>query len=378
MGWWKLRSLSACTSKYIKRIQFDQVSATFSDLCTRSSLNSPEVPEFNLPHLRYLVVANMEATFVKDDVSILGELGDVRFWNTAIDGIAPPKLMQLVAEADIIYCWFASFHALLPILAASAFNKPVIVVSGGYDSAYVPEIGYGNAGHAFKKYLSGFLLDQASAIIVNSAFSAGDLLKFRPDAESKLFNIPHRINPKMPVQKPDRQPKLLLTVARLNPMNYRRKKMELIKQIAAALPEYEVVHIGMTDDELTDQLHENMPPNMRSVGFVSDDELWMWYHRAGGLLVPSWHEGFGVTAAEAPAAGCLPFISGAGAQREVTQGYAVEIGTDEVSDWVNAIKSALPVPEERRIAMQKAMMESYTGDGRKSGIIRAIRYVLDH
>lgn len=320
----------------------------------------------------------MDATFVKDDVSILSEIGNVHFWNTAIDGFAAPKLMKLAADADIIYCWFASFHALIPVLTAAAFNKPVIVVSGGYDSADVPEIGYGNAGHAIKKHLSGFLLDRASAIIVNSAFSTGDLLKFRPAAESKLFNIPHRINPIIPEPKPDRENNLLLTVARINPMNYRRKKMELIKKIAAELPEYEVVHIGMTDAELTDQLNENMPPNMRSVGYVSDDELWYWYHRAGGLIVPSWHEGFGVTAAEAPAAGCLPFISGAGAQPEVTQGYAVEIGTDEVSDWANAIQSALPVPDERRVAMQKAIIESYTGDVRKNGIIKAVRFALGY
>jgi len=334
------------------------------------------VPETSVPHLRFLVVANLDATFVKDDVEILSELGEVHFWNTSEKGVAAPELMRLSAEVDIIYCWFASFHSLLPTVLGSLFGKPVIVVSGGYDSASVPEIGYGNAGHLLKKYVSGFVINRASAVIVNSAFSANDLLRFKPGSESKLHIIPHRINPLFPDPKPQREEKLLLTVARLNPMNYRRKKIELIKKISEALPDYKIIHIGRVDDELQEQLDESMPENMSTLGYLPDDELWSWYHRAQALLVPSWHEGFGVTAAEAPAAGCLPFISGAGAQPEVTKGFAVEVKSDEVTDWVNAIQRALPVSDEHRLQMKRSMLDSYTGDVRKNGIMKAVRAVI--
>lgn len=333
------------------------------------------MPETPVPQLCFLVVANLDATFVKDDVEILSELGEVHFWNTSEKGVAAPELMRLCAEVDVIYCWFASFHSFLPTVLGCFFRKPVIVVSGGYDSASVPEIGYGNAGHLFKKYVSGFVINMASAVIVNSVYSAKDMLRFKPAAEPRLHIIPHRINPVFPKPAPDREEKLLLTVARLNPMNYRRKKMELIKRIGDALPEYTIIHIGKVDDELQEQFDKNMPANMSSLGFLSDEELWSWYHRAQALLVPSWHEGFGVTAAEAPAAGCLPFISGAGAQPEVTKGFAVEVKSDEVSDWVKAIQSSLPSTDEAREKMKRAMLDSYTGDVRKNGIMKAIRAV---
>ncbi|MFW6348355.1 MAG: hypothetical protein ACOC2C_07085, partial [Cyclonatronaceae bacterium] len=209
--------------------------------------------------MRILLIANLESTFVQDDVAILSEIGETVFWNTHQQGgmLQPggSKLMELIARADIVYGWFASAHLLGPAIMCRLTQTPLVVVSGGYDSASVPEIGYGNAGHRFKKYVSRIILSIASAIIVNSNFSVRDLLRFMPEAENKLYCIRHRIHPLLAAggeKSLRRNPKLLLSVARLNPMNYRRKKMELIKAVARIMPEYEVLHIGLVDDALKD------------------------------------------------------------------------------------------------------------------------------
>lgn len=330
--------------------------------------------------MRILLIANLESTFVWDDASILAELGETTFWNTHEQGgllnAGGPKLMELIAASDVVYGWFASIHLLGPALMCRLSGTPLVVVSGGYDSASVPEIRYGNAGHTFKKYVSKTILSIASAIIVNSQFSVRDLLQFMPEAEQKLHCINHRIHPRRPSEagiSVRRNPKLLLSVARLNPMNYRRKKIELIKEIARIMPDYQVVHIGLVDDAMVQELHHNMPENMSAMGYIPDEELWQWYHRAHGLLIPSWHEGFGLTAAEAPAAGCISFISGAGAQQEVTMGCAVEVSEDRPEAWKKAVERTQDFPEKKRREMQQKMIYAYTGSFRKAGI----RQILD-
>jgi len=328
-------------------------------------------------HRHFLVIANLEATFVKDDVAILKEFGKVTFWNTKHRGMCAPELIRLIAEADLVYCWFASLHSLLPSVLCRLKGKPLIVVSGGYDSADIPEIGYGNARHGIKKYVSRFILNAASAVIVNSEASKKDALQLMPSLDRKLTVIPHRINPIYPVPIPPRQTHLLLTVARLNRMNYHRKKIELIKEIARQMPDYTIVHLGQIDAEAASDFYRDLPDNMQSMGFVPDRELWGWYHRAGALLAPSWHEGFGVTAAEAPAAGCLPFISGAGAQLEVTKGHAVLVTSDDPQVWTQAIRSNTNIGEDRREAMKQAMLEAYTGSVRKNGMKKLIIQTVD-
>lgn len=325
--------------------------------------------------MRILLIANFETSFVMDDLAILSELGEARFWNTKVDGgmLQPggAKLMELIASSDVVYGWFASLHLLGPAIMCRLTGVPLVVVSGGYDTARVPEIGYGNAGHAVKKLVSRPILKMASAIIVNSRFSVSDMLRFVPEAADKLYCLNHRINPQLPAdadEAPARNPKLLVSVALLNRMNYRRKKMEFIKEIARAMPDYEVVHIGHVAPAMEEEFHHNMPENMKALGYVSDEELWQWYHRAHGLLIPSWHEGFGLTAAEAPAAGCIPFISGAGAQTEVTLGCGVVLPEDDVMRWKKAIEATQLFPEEKRKAMQQRMIDAYTGSHRKEGL----------
>lgn len=333
--------------------------------------------------MRILLIANLESTFVQDDVALLSELGETTFWNTHEQGgmLQPggSKLMEQIASADVVYGWFASLHLLGPAMMCRLTGTPLVVVSGGYDSASVPEIGYGNAGHALKKYISRSILQAASAIIVNSRFSVRDLLRFMPEAESRLYCFNHRIHPIRPAENqrsPQRNPKLLLSVARLNPMNYRRKKMELIKAVARQMPDYEIRHIGLVDEALRDGFHADMPENMKALGYLSDAELWQWYHKAHGLLIPSWHEGFGLTAAEAPAAGCIPFISGAGAQQEVTMGHGVLITDDTPERWKQAIKATAEFPDEKRRRMQQDMIQAYTGPARKEGIHKVLQTVL--
>ena len=47
------------------------------------------------------------------------------------------------ARSDVVVIWFAGWHAILPATVGWLLRKPVVVITGGYDVANVPEAGYG-------------------------------------------------------------------------------------------------------------------------------------------------------------------------------------------------------------------------------------------
>jgi len=319
-----------------------------------------------------LVISNFQIFFIEDDIRIISEFAETRFWNTAEKGLINFSLIREIWSCDFIYCWFASAHSFFPALVSRLFNKKLIVVSGAYDTVYVPEIGYGHAGHPVKKPVSRTILSLADRVIVNSNHSKKSICKFLPSVTSKVDVVYHRIDYKEPDSKTQRDEKLILTVLRMNKMNYLRKKVDLIKEVARKLPDYRFVHIGHILDDSRELFHRDLPDNFETAGFVSDSELWNWYHKAGFLIAPSWHEGFGLTSVEALTAGCIPLVSGVGAQNEVTLGYAHEISSDEAVQWASEIQT-LTFSEEERGKVKNEVRNSYPKSDRPKHIFRVFK-----
>lgn len=70
-------------------------------------------------------------------------------------------------------------------------------------------------------------------------------------------------------------------------------------------------------DDSIDYLKSIATPNVEFTGFVAEDELIKWYQKAKVYNQPSWHEGFGISVAEAILCECIPVVSDCGALPEV-------------------------------------------------------------
>ena len=46
-------------------------------------------------------------------------------------------------RADVVFGWFASWHTFFPITLAWLLRKPSVLIIGGFDTANMPDIGYG-------------------------------------------------------------------------------------------------------------------------------------------------------------------------------------------------------------------------------------------
>jgi glycosyltransferase involved in cell wall biosynthesis len=84
-------------------------------------------------------------------------------------------------------------------------------------------------------------------------------------------------------------------------------------------------------------------------GYVSGEELPLWYNSAEVFVYPSLYEGFGIPVAEALACGC-PIVTSAGsAMAEVAREDAVYVDPADVDSIRDGIERAFR-PEPRRVA----------------------------
>ncbi|MCK5636959.1 MAG: hypothetical protein KAH91_05995, partial [Thermoplasmatales archaeon] len=83
----------------------------------------------------------------------------------------------LKKEADVLFLWFASYRFAPIIFLSKLFRKPSIIVAGGYDVAYVPEIEYGQFTYGwYKKILAKFALKYADIVLPVSKFTKNEML----------------------------------------------------------------------------------------------------------------------------------------------------------------------------------------------------------
>lgn len=91
-------------------------------------------------------------------------------------------------------------------------------------------------------------------------------------------------------------------------------------------------------------------PHVMRVGRVSDTDLHTLYANASCVALPSLHEGFGLTALEAMAAGAPVVAANAGALPEITGGAAVLVDPLDVSDIADGLARCIEDRESLSVA----------------------------
>ena len=92
---------------------------------------------------RVLLAYSNFPRFVRIDRDLLAERHEVEEYGQP--GVVPRPLdvVRKVRRADVLVVWFASWHALVPLLVARFLRTPSLLIVGGFDTASMPEIGYG-------------------------------------------------------------------------------------------------------------------------------------------------------------------------------------------------------------------------------------------
>lgn len=321
---------------------------------------------------RVLVVHNARTSFVMDDLEILSRGFTVTEWFVRSRfRLHFILLYRRLRASDLLFCWFASWHSLFPILIARAMNLPVVVVTGGYDTANVPGARYGSQRGGLRKHLTNIILRRADLLITNSHAACEEVCRIRGIVRKKVHVIYHGVHP-FPFTPPELKERIALTVGGVWRENLLRKGLLPFVLAAKFLPDWRFVLVGKWHDDSIETLKAEAAENVEFLGFVDEEQLASNFARASVYVQASLHEGFGLSVAEAMTAGCWPVVSTAGSLPEVVGKYGSLMEVDDPRVLAHAIQEAHGRSEAQRRDARQWILDQFPSERRVHAIVNIV------
>jgi len=330
----------------------------------------------SLSKRRVLLVHNAPSRFVQVDCELLAKSYVVsRRFERSPWKLRPMEIYREVARHDLVFCWFASWHSLLPVLAARCLGKPCVVAVGGFDTASVPQAGYGSQRGGMRRLLARTVMRTATHLLVNSASARAETVGSVGIPGKKISLVYHGVacSPQAP---PEKRKRMALTVGGVKRESLLRKGLLPFVQAAKFLPDVRFVHAGAWLDDSISKLRQEAPPNVEFLGFVSDQSLTQLYSEASAYIQASLHEGFGMSLAEAMAGGCIPVVTRCTALPEVAGDSGIYIAEASPKAIAAGVAAALDCNYAQRIGAHHRILEMFSLAQREQGLRRVFNRLL--
>jgi len=313
--------------------------------------------------MKLLYVYGRQSRFTDIDRDILAR----HFELTELGG-RTLKAAPAAARTDVVVVWFAGWHAILPATVAWLLRKPVVVITGGYDVANVPEANYGMQRGGIARIASRWVLRRATRLMANSHSGAREAAAAAPRATIDVVH--HGVPDLAPDADPDAPREGALTVGVIDRANLERKGLRAFAGAAALLPDVPFTLAGRVDDEAA---AAELNPAAKQVGRVDDGELARQYGSAAVYVQASRHEGFGMAVAEAMAAGCVPVVTASGALPEVVGDTGVVVAEPSAEAVADGVRRALALGPDARRKARARVLDQFTLERREHGLLATVR-----
>jgi glycosyltransferase involved in cell wall biosynthesis len=325
---------------------------------------------------RVLFVYSRESSFVSIDREILSRRWEVRDWRQASPLVNLPALVRAVRRSDLVFGWFASWHTFWPVVLARLLGKPSVLVVGGYDSARLPEIGYGLQQRRVLGPLSRFVTRRASKLVANSRFARDEVAANTGVPEHEVTVVYHGVPDPFGGLPDGPRERLALTVGIADRRNLERKGLRPFVEAAARLDDVSFVVAGRSDEDVRRELDALAGANVTLTGWIEQQSLEDLFRRAAVYVQASLHEGFGLSVAEAMLAGCIPVTTTAGALPEVVGDTGVTIDEPTPEAIAAGVERALGLGDDARAAARARVLERFPLEARAEGLEAVVEEAL--
>jgi glycosyltransferase involved in cell wall biosynthesis len=324
---------------------------------------------------RILYVHSRKASFVALDRQLLAERFEVEDLYQPGRAPNPAKVLRGVLRSDLVFGWFASWHTFFPITLAWLLRKPSVLVMGGFDTANMPDIGYGHQRGGLRMHASRWIFRRASRLMTFSHYSRTEIERNTPIPASRV-TVVHLGVPDPFGEQPKGKERLALTVGAVDRGTLIQKGQLAFVEAARELPDVPFVLAGKWLDNAVEELRAAATPNVEFTGWLSQADLLERYRRAAVYVQASRHEGFGLAVAEAMLAGCIPVVVNTTAMPEVVGEAGVLIESQRPSEVAEGVRRALELgPEEARRARER-ILRSFPMASRREGVLRVVEEAL--
>lgn len=325
--------------------------------------------------LHLLFVHNRSSTFVQTDLELLRERYAVTEWYQHGRAVNLAALKRAVAASDLVYGWFASWHTFLPVMLARRFRLPTILVVGGYDTAKLPAIGYGNQRGGLRRLISSSTMHHATRLVTNSFFARDEAVRNVGIAPERISVLYHGLPAVPPVSIKPATP-LVITVGDVAKDTLHRKGLIPFVRAAALLPDVRFALVGEWRDQAIESLRRSAPPNLVFTGRVSVEEMQTYMSRAHVYVQASQHEGFGLALAEAMLHACIPVVTRAGALPEVVGEAGVYTSAVDPTSLAASIRYALSMDATWGGRARARIVANFPVERRREGLEKILESVM--
>lgn len=321
---------------------------------------------------RVLFVYSTMSSFVKKDMETLQKHFDVKpiQWRGKK---TIPKVILSVIKSDATFSWFAADHAAVTIFFSRLFRKKTIVIVGGGDVAYVPELNYGRFTLKwYKKKMTIYALKHANKVLVVDPSLKKDAIKNAEVTGDNIDYLPTSYDVDYWVPKGKKE-EIVLTVGNVSSSVAKRKGYETFVKAAKYLPNTRFALVGKHVDDSIEQLRSIAPPNVEFTGFVTDEELLNWFQRSKIYCQLSRYEGLPNSLCEAMLCGCIPVgTEYCGIPTAIGDtGFYVAYGDEKAT--ADAIKKALEASKESGKKARSRIVELFPKKVREKALLRIIK-----
>ena len=327
---------------------------------------------------RILYVHSRKASFVQIDRDFLAERHELRDLYQPGRIANPLGLLRGVLWSDLVFGWFASWHTFLPVTLAWLLRKPSVLIVGGFDTANMPDIGYGYQQGGLRRWASRWIMKRATRLVTNSNYSLSEIERNTPIPPRRVTVIHHGVpDPFDGPPDPSTQERMAMTVGHLVRGTLEQKGHRPFVRAAGELPDVRFVFVGKWHDDAIEVLRELAGDNVEFTGWVSDEELHDLYRRASVYVQASRHEGFGLAVAEAMLAGCVPVVMNVTAMPEVVGDAGVLIESQDAEAVAAGVRQALELGPEAHVRARERILGAFPLNMRRDALLTVVEEALD-
>ncbi|MFH1335692.1 MAG: glycosyltransferase family 4 protein [Candidatus Zixiibacteriota bacterium] len=281
------------------------------------------------------------ASFIRKDLEILKKRHEVRVvrFSTVLDAYIIWKGTQW---CDLTFSWFGSLHSFFTVLFSKLLGKKSVVVAGGYDVVYLPEIKYGLFSFWWKRWCPLMIFRYADLILTVSQSTTRETLKNAKADPQKIKLVYHGFDSNIykPVSHEKKAP-IVLTVGNVNRSTLTKKGLKLFGESSRLVPEAEFILVGKWVDDSIDYLRSIASSNMRFLDQIDQSALFALMSKSKVYVQVSWHESFGCALAEAMLCECIPVVTKSAAIPEVVGDCGFFLTDHNPEELAALIKRAL-------------------------------------
>ncbi|MFP4368398.1 MAG: glycosyltransferase family 4 protein [Candidatus Kapaibacterium sp.] len=319
--------------------------------------------------MNILFIGPLKSSFVKNDIEILSEKHNLRKYDTSI-GRGLKGMINLIKitlqtffevfRNDAVFCWFADYTTLVPVITAKLLGKKSYVIAGGFDILNVPEIDSGAITRRGRWFCVRKTFKYTDLIFPVSQFAGNSLHELTNGDHANYTVIYNGVKTDKFINYNSKciKRKYITTVSQADTyVDYHMKGSDRFIRIASKMPHLDFLLLGLRGSAY--DLAIEAAKGINNIEIIKGpldlySEIIPYYYRSYSYAQLSIAESFCMAVVESMACGCIPVVNNGGALPEVAgdAGYVTN-NDDEIIIAINKSIHATNGQREKAISQSK-------------------------